>query len=75
MAQPGQPSASALMHAPEVQPAPNTPLATLIAPMIHRGAMALPVLDQGRLVGFVTRRTLLSALLRDRGRRISVPPT
>ena len=75
MAQPGHPpAAAALMHAPEVQPAPETPLASLIAPMIHRGAMALPVLNEGRLVGLVTRRALLSVLLRDKGRRVSAPP-
>lgn len=57
-----------LMHAPEITPGPDTPLAALIAPVVHRGAPAVPVLAEGRLVGMVTRRALTAALVRMAGR-------
>lgn len=62
------PYAAELAHMPALLPGPDTPLTDLVGPILHRGATALPVLDQGQLLGLVTRTALLSALLRARAR-------
>lgn len=43
--------------------APETPLAEVVALMEQRHVKRLPVIDQGRLVGIVSRANLVSALL------------
>ena len=45
--------------------APQTPAAALIAMLKDGQAEAVPVLDDGRLVGIVTRSDLVSALAHD----------
>ena len=52
------------MTAPAVTIEPQRPVALAAARMIERGVNRLPVVDEGRLVGIVTRADLIQAFVR-----------
>ena len=52
------------MTAPAVTIEPQRPVALAAARMLERGVNRLPVVDEGRLVGIVTRADLIQAFVR-----------